>query len=295
MNTSNNVVLVQLHGGLGNQMFQAAAGIALSRRLGLPLAFDLSRFRGKAHKAYALSPFEIRAEIRQPAPPSFLTRAGRAWRRAFSKPLSHVPVDWQGAVYREPHFHYDPCFEALAGPVLLQGYFQSPRYFAGHEHAIRKAFDASKAVSQKAHALARSIAGQSSLAVHVRRGDMAGDPKMAAVHGTLGHEYYDAAVERVRETDRHVRIFLFSDDAGEAERYAKRYGGKALRGESALDDLWLMCQCTHHVIANSSFSWWSAFLDPREGGLRIAPKLWFAPGEIQNVIVSDLLEAFSLM
>jgi hypothetical protein len=269
-------------------MFQAAAGLALSRRLALPLFFDLSRFRNQADKAYALAGFDLDASLLPHDPVTPVNRAKKLVARMLGHRSPRLPTGWDGLVYKEPHFHYDPAFATLNGPVFLTGYFQSPRYFAGYEDGIRQAFDASTAVSQNAQSLANDIRKQTSLAVHVRRGDMASDPKMAAVHGTLGHDYYDAAIAHVRDEVPSVRLFFFSDDSEAAMSFAQRYQGEVLHGQSALDDLWLMAQCNHHVIANSSFSWWSAHLDPRPEGIRIAPKQWFTPEELSSVHIGDL-------
>lgn len=247
---ATSTVLVQLHGGLGNQLFQAAAGLALADRLAAELAVDLSRFRDRSLRAYALSDLPIGARI---------------W-----------PGERAGIV------------ERLHGDVMIGGFFQSPRCFAGQEALIRARFDASSGMDTMARARAARVSGDDSVALDIRRGDYASDPKAAAVHGVLDDDYYTRVLAHVRAKVGSIRLFVFSDDAAQARDRAARWGGEAMAGASALEDLWLMSQCRHHIIANSSFSWWSAWLDGRAGGERVAPVRWFVPGHAATKRTDDL-------
>lgn len=288
---------MQLHGGLGNQMFQAAAGIALARRhfpedgkIDGRLIFDLSRFRARGLRAYALAPFGLEAEIRSEGP-ALSARLTRALTRITGRKRLAIPAWWHGVHYREPHFHFDPAFEQLSGDLLIVGYFQSPRYFSGAEDAIRVAFAPEK-LAGGAGSLAARLAGEDSVAIHVRRGDYSVDPRAATVHGVLGWEYYDTAVAYVRERVPAARLFVFSDNhAAAAEAAARWPGAEALAGQVAGEDLYLMSCCRHHIVANSSFSWWSAWLDGRGGGIRIAPRAWFTPAASATRDTRDLIPA----
>ena len=273
-------IAVQLLGGLGNQMFQAAAGLALARRLHGRLAFDISRFRDKGLRAFALRPFGLEADI-IPETPGVLP----ALRKGINRLLGtrHRPIGWSGAIHRETMFAYDPRFEHLAGDVMLQGYFQSPRYFAGIEDEIARVFAPARLVPDIDAALVARISGDDTVAVHLRRGDFASDPRAAAVHGVLGWDYYDRAVALVLEQCPQARFFVFSDNAVAASEAACRWENAVpMAGQSAAEDFYLMSCARHHIIANSSFSWWSAWLDRREGGIRIAPDAWFAAGQAQD-------------
>lgn len=275
-------VAVQLHGGLGNQMFQVAAGLALAGRLGASLLFDTSRFRDKGLRAYALAPFALDAILRH-EPPTALGNLRRAILKPFGKARALRPGYWQGAVYREPHFHFDPIFDGISDDVMIAGYFQSPRYFAGFEREIALALAPEKLASNAALHLAEQLIGETSVAIHLRRGDFAADPRAAAVHGVLDWGYYDRAVAHVRAGQPEARFFVFSDNAEAAAEGAARWpNAEPMAGTSAGDDLFLMSRARHHIIANSSFSWWSNWLDRREGGIRIAPAQWFAPGNPQD-------------
>ena len=270
------VIHVQLHGGLGNQMFQAAAGLALAARHQAGLAFDLSRFRAQGLRAYALAPFGLKAET-LPQKPGVTAEIRRAFQRITGG--KDRPPGFAGRFYREPHFHVDPAFEQLPDGVMIAGYFQSPRYFAQNAGFVASAFAPEKLAGPRALALADALDGENSIALHLRRGDYAADPRAAAIHGVLGWDYYDRAVEQVRTHHPDARVFVFSDNpAAAAEGAARWANSEVMAGESAGDDFFLMSRARHHIIANSSFSWWSAWLDQRPGGIRIAPRNWFAAG-----------------
>lgn len=285
--SSRPEVAIQLLGGLGNQMFQAAAGLALAERNGARLIFDISRFRDKGLRAFALEPFGLEAEIRTEGQ----GLVGRGLATLGLKPR-HQPDWWRGHFYREPGFRYDASFPALPASVMIQGYFQSPRYFEPISERIADQFAPEKLASEAAMTQAGKLAGDDSVAIHIRRGDYAADPRAAAVHGVLPEGYYREAIRFVRERVPAARFFIASDDATIAASLAAGLpGAEVLSGKSAGDDLFLMSRCRHHIIANSSFSWWSVWLDRRPGGMRIAPEAWFTPEALATRPIDDLIPA----
>jgi len=281
-------IVVQLHGGLGNQMFQAAAGLALATRLGGRLAFDLSRFRQKSLRAYALGQLPIAADAGAVPRPGLADRLKAKAGKLVGGSGIKRPAGWRGGVHVEGEFHYEERFAALTGDTLLAGFFQSPRYFAGAESRIRAAFDAAPVLSRATAALADDLAGEDSVAVHIRRGDYAGNEEAGRVHSLLEDAYYEHALGLVRRAVPQARVKVFSDDPAAAVQKALAWQAQAVAGTSALEDLWLMSRCRHHVIANSSFSWWSAWLDERPGGLIIAPRQWFSREKQLTTHVGDL-------
>lgn len=279
------MIAVQLLGGLGNQMFQAAAGYVLARRRGAGLVFDLSRYRAAGLRAYALAPFGLEITTR--------TNEDGAWlhlRQALGLAPKHVPGWWHGGVYREPGFRFDPEFRKLPDQTLISGYFQSPRYFEPFTEEIAVRFATEKLASAEAKVLAGRLEGETSVAIHVRRGDYSADPRAAAVHGLLPDSYYEDAADFIADRVPGARFFLFSDDPKAATEIAARLPrAEVLNGGSAGNDLFLMSRARHHIIANSSFSWWSAWLDRREGGIRIAPEAWFTPEAAATRPTDDLI------
>jgi hypothetical protein len=269
-----NGVSVRIAGGLGNQMFQYAAARALALRHGVPLELDLSFYDPGRHRAYELEAFALAPHgvIAPPPPGPFArTRAAlaRAWRHRRRPPGPPV------ALYREPHFHFDPRFAQLVPPVRLVGYFQSARYFEDCEATIRQELAPPPATDALSREIAQRMGGQG-VALHVRRGDYVTNPKNASTFAVCGVDYYARALALLPAA---AEVFVFSDDMAWAREHLPRLRPLVFVDDgsrrSGLADLWLMAQARHHVIANSSLSWWGAWLAAPAGGLKIAPARWF--------------------
>lgn len=194
-----------------------------------------------------------------------------------------TPPGWRGAVFRERGFAYDRRFESLAGSQYLAGFFQSPRYFASIEDELRA--DMLAGAEAGAGALPDIDLSGETVSVHLRMGDYA-DPQNAAIHGVLPPDYFEAAAERVRAMHPEARFLLFSDQPDAARERLSRLRLTPVDGGSRVADLLLMARCRHHIIANSTFSWWGAWLG--EGGTVVAPERWFAPEKQARTDLSDL-------
>ncbi len=286
-NNLRPVIRVELQGGLGNQLFQAAAGFVLSRQLNGCLQLDLSRFRPGRARSYALQLFAHDAELvhaSQNRVQSLLRQLGKA----LSGKLPKTPQGWRGAVFEERSFGYDPRIRTVEGDCYLRGYFQSWRYLDAYAQEVRKAFDPFAGASDRARDLSAEL-GAGSLAIHVRAGDFLKDPKTNAVHGVLPAEYYRSALSRVRASRPVSRIFVFSDNLPVARTLlADEPDVTFVEGFSAHDDLYLMSRADSHIIANSTFSYWSAWLDARPDAFVIAPHAWFTEEELKKTSIADL-------
>jgi hypothetical protein len=294
------VITISLIGGLGNQMFQYAAGKALAERHGVPLALDLSGFKNYALRSFLLDRLRIPEVIDSPAQAEpiqmpeinfarakWKARIDRLLVKAGLPKLTPLPNE-----YREPHFHYDSAFEALGPQTALFGYFQSERYFSSIADALRGWFAPREPLgAAAAAALAKIEASRLAISVHVRRGDYL-IPGTVEYHGILGEPYYREALGRL-EVGQDAELFVFSDDAAAAEQVLSFVPKSQLvhvRGdpECPWEDMALMARCQHHVIANSSFSWWGAWLNPSSDKLVVAPRAWFAPDELSRRNTGDL-------
>jgi hypothetical protein len=290
-----------LIGGLGNQMFQYAAGKALAERHGVPLALDISGFRN-----YALRPFlldrllvpEAIASVRAgPAEKPEINFVRAKWKARIDRLLGKAGLPKLAASpneYREPHFHYDPVFEALGPRISLFGYFQSERYFNSIAESLRDWFSPREPLGDAAAAaLERIEASRLPVSVHVRRGDYL-KPGTHEVHGILGESFYRQVFNRLESIiGREAEIFIFSDDPAAAEQVLDFIPGSRLnhvRGdpERPWEDMALMARCRHHVIANSSFSWWGAWLNPSPDKIVVAPRAWFAATDSSKRNTGDL-------
>jgi hypothetical protein len=295
------VITVSLIGGLGNQMFQYAAGKALAERHGVPLALDISGFRDYALRPFLLDrllvPEALTAVQTEPSrkPEINFTRA--KWKARIDRLLGKAGLPKLKSSpneYREPHFHYDPSFETLGPAISLFGYFQSERYFNSIAESLRDWFSPSEPLGDvAAAALKRIEASRLPISVHVRRGDYL-KPGTNEVHGILGESFYREAFGRLETMiGREAEVFIFSDDPAAAEQVLSFIPGSRLnhvRGdpERPWEDMALMARCRHHVIANSSFSWWAAWLNPSPDKIVVAPRAWFTSAELSKRNTSDL-------
>ncbi len=288
------IVSVELMGGLGNQMFQYAAGHALARRTGAELRLDLGHFAQSTKRRYLLDCFAVPAPIsREPSPTAWRGLAHwlvlRACRRLG---LSTQFLQGGWTIYDQPAVHFDAAFDTLVPPVHLKGYFQSERYFQSVADEIRKLFTIRVATSPTfAKRLDEIAATDWPVSIHVRRGDYVSDPLVHAMHGTCDEAYYRRAVALAeRLAAKPPTYFVFSDDVARAREVLDVKDAVYIGGdvERPWEDLALMAACRGHVIANSSFSWWGAWLDPRPDKWVIAPRQWFTPAHARTVSTADL-------
>jgi glycosyl transferase family 11 len=275
------VVVLTLIGGLGNQMFQYATGRALALRRQTKLVLDLGWLeRSPAHvtpRRYELDCFRIEAELRRIYPRTALGRLGE-----FFRVLPRVE--------REQPLRFEPRTLELSGRVRLVGYWISQRYFEDCAEQIRQDFRFRAPLDGRNRELAERIRATTAVSVHVRRGDYVTHDATRAFHGVLPLDYYYAAIDRIRDVVHDPQFFVFSDDPdwcrANLEIGPTVYVDHNRR--QGCEDLRLMSLCRHHVIANSSFSWWGAWLNPHADKIVIAPRRWVAdPSVATNDVVPD--------
>ncbi len=282
------MIIVRLSGGLGNQMFQYAAALALARAHGAQLRFDLEWFDTRQlHQGLELArvfglelPRATASErwrvLGWVAPP-FLRRA--LSRRSLR--LRRLGI--------EPHFHYWPGFCELPADVFLDGYWQSEKYFAPIADEIRQAFRFAEPLDARNAELFDEMAQRESVALHVRRGDFARDPHVRQVHGVDLNDYFCRAIEEIGARVASPHYHVFSDEPEWVREHLSIPASWTCidqnRGRESYRDMQLMGLCRHNIIANSSFSWWGAWLNQSPGKIVIAPKKWF----VHEVNTTDLI------
>lgn len=276
------MIIVNLIGGLGNQMFQYATGRALSLRLSQSLRLDISGFDGYGlHQGFELSRvFACNPEIATDEDIRDLLgwRASRIARKLLLLPAFR----WlQGdRLVVEPHFHYWPEITGLSRNFYLAGYWQSEKYFCDATESIRADFTFRPPLSKQNAELARRIGQTTAVSLHVRRGDYVSNAKANAAHGLCSLDYYRAAILQLAAHVERPEFFVFSDDIAWVKANLKidfpcQYVDHN-QGAESYNDMRLMSLCEHHIIANSSFSWWGAWLNPNMDKIVVAPRKWFA-------------------
>ncbi len=264
------MITVRLCGGLGNQMFQYAAGRALSLRLEQPLFLDLNWFSELSEdtpRPFELSRYQIIAAWGRPG----------LWERLRCR------ITGSTHIFAERDLQFDQSFHSLTDPVSLRGYFQSERYFSDIRETLLAEFVPREPLSEEYALLEKEMSSRASLALHVRRGDYAHNPTTRAFHGLLGGAYYEKAVDFVATKVSVEDIYIFSDDmpwVQENLRFDRPV--RNVSTGSAVHDMHLMSSCKHQIIANSSFSWWGAWLNRNPQKIVIAPKRWFANEKVEQ-------------
>jgi len=266
--TPKNLVAVRLSGGLGNQMFSYAVGLALAQRLNGDLRFDTRHFRNPHVRPSQLSAFGIK--VREWTP---------VWWRAEAAVRKISGGRWRpGPTRLIERSDFEPEVMHVSAPCYLKGYFQSWRYLHGAEDVVRAAFDTGRlSTTQTAPMEARIAQAECPVMVHVRRGDYTRPPQTYAL---LEINHYERARSRLSLSGTRPTYFLFSDDPIAATAMLKHWPDVVpVPGYSNLEDFRLMSLCRHFIIANSSFSWWAAWLGGAADKQVIAPNIWFAqPG-----------------
>jgi len=275
------MVIAQLLGGLGNQMFQYAAARSLALRNGGCLSLDADAFL-----TYHLHNFELTrvfgCQSNSATDSDFKKVLG--WRSLpyVRKMLSYTQfASLRGEAYVvEPHFQYWQGIASVPDDCYLVGYWQSEKYFKEYESAIRKDFEFKEPLDDINAELANHIRHCSSVSLHIRRGDYVANATTNHVHGTCSLDYYQRAIAMISEKEPSPEFFVFSDDiAWVKEHLHLEFPVTYIAhnsGEDSYRDMQLMSLCQHNIIANSSFSWWGAWLNEHEDKIVIAPKQWFA-------------------
>jgi hypothetical protein len=274
------MIMVKLIGGLGNQMFQYAVARNLAEKRQATLKLDILEFETyKLHK-YSLGHFNIRESLASAEEVAFLTsQPGGVVKRIIGR-LPRLPKRLPSTYYREKKdFHFEPAILSLPDGIYLDGHWQSEKYFSDIRSIILKEFTVKHPQRGRDEQLAALIESCDSVSIHIRRGDYISDPKTNKLIGTCSLNYYHCCVERLTQTVKTPHFFIFSDDPQWAHDNLKLSPATIVDhndAETNYEDIRLMSQCKHHIIANSSFSWWGAWLNPRKDKLIFAPKRWFA-------------------
>lgn len=280
-----NEVVVRLVGGLGNQMFQYAAARAVAHRCDAPLMLDVSWFSDAKDRSYALAPFRIQAGILAP------DKSRMPW----GQPVQRLVTRFAGligfprinrSVYREKSFRYDPDVRTLKAPVYLDGYFQSEKYFDDCKQTIVHDFELNSPPRGETQAMLDRILVSDAICVHIRRGDYVSNAATNAYHGVCSMEYYQRGLADVAANLEKPHCFVFSDDPVWVRDNLKLdlpMTQVDIHGlEDAHEDLRLMAACHSFVIANSSLSWWGAWLGGRDGKRVVAPARWFQSNDLDT-------------
>ena len=274
---TDGAIISRLFGGAGNQLFQYAAGRALADLLGCDLVLDSRYGIGRRGQEDCFVHFANARFIRDaklpPAKSDGMLRYG-LWRLLGRNPRFH----------RERGLAFDPSFFSLKPGTYLHGYWQSEKYFAPIADQMRRDLEFTTPLDAANAGMAAQIAAtQNPVALHVRRGDYVA----SGAYAVCTPEYYRAGASTLHERlGQPLTCFVFSNDPAWARENLK-LGHETVIVDindkaTGHFDMHLMSLCAHQVVANSTFSWWGAWLNTNPDKLVVAPKNWFAKGALSN-------------
>jgi len=183
----------------------------------------------------------------------------------------------------EQFFNYDKSIKKIPENVFLRGFWQSEKYFLGHRKAILEEFSFKNSFSDENMKIATRIQETTSISIHVRRGDYVSNPGACKTFASLNIDYYQQAIRKINVNATNMLLVFFSDDIDWVKKniigqlpnsYQYVIVNINKRSES-YNDMHLMSLCKHNIIANSSFSWWGAWLNQNPEKKVVAPKRWF--------------------
>ncbi len=276
------MIITKLIGGLGNQMFQYAAGRRLAVVNNTQLKLDITGYDhqvGITRREYMLHIFNIEGQFVKKKEINAFTKSAPFLSRFFT----HSATSY----IKEKHFHFDSVILQVSDNTYLEGYWASEKYFKDISDVIRKDFVLKSQPDKKNKDLLKRISACHSISVHIRRNDYVHDKKTHDFHGVCELDYYKRAISLIFKRTAKPHFFIFSDDPKWCEAnlqlgYPTDYVTHNL-GKKDYEDLRLMSACKHHIIANSSFSWWGAWLNRNPEKVVIAPKRWFTDTFINTI------------
>ena len=275
------MITIYLSGGLGNQMFQFAAAYKLAKISKSSLKINIDDYDSNIRN-YELDKFPFIKKNYTPNVKKSLIH----WKiLRFFNFLSN-----KKHFYEAHPFVFDHAFLEAPKNSDLHGYFQSEKYFTDIRSDILKVFEFKKNIDAPFLVVRKDILGNNSVSLHVRRGDLVSNKSANKYHGILSISYYKKAIKIIELHVKKPKYFLFSDDLIWAKNNFHFLKDLKLvdinQGSLAYRDVQLMSLCKHNIIANSSFSWWGAWLNKNPRKIVIAPKKWL---KVKKEPLSDII------
>lgn len=241
------MIAIKIKGGLGNQLFQYAAGKRLANHLGVDLYLDLNWYKTEGNRPYLLDKFNITNDKE-------ILDTGS---------LTYV---------EESTSNFIPEILLVEDNSFLEGYWQSEKYFFDIKDIIKQEFTLKYVPN---HPIIEEIINTSSVSLHIRRGDYLYVATKEL--GVCSSEYYNKSIQRIYELVQDPKFFIFGGDESWARQHLNLPNARYIeaREQTSYEDIYLMTLCKHNIIANSSFSWWGAYLGEFSSKIVLYPTPWF--------------------
>ncbi|MFI3240217.1 MAG: alpha-1,2-fucosyltransferase [Bacteroidales bacterium] len=278
--------IVRISAGLGNQMFQYALYLSL-REVNPDIVIDISEFKyRKHHQGYELEEiFNITPDVASESEVATMVDTSKSFiaeirRKLFGK------RNLSGNHLKESDFDYMAGLDKLTN-TYFEGYWQSYRYFEDIEQIVREQFSFKKPLTERNRECATKIEATESVSIHIRRGDYTKSRRWHNIGSICNSDYYNWAMASINASIPDAVYFVFSDDIQWVRENLNIPNATYIDwnvGAASHNDLRLMSLCKHNIIANSSFSWWGAYLNNNEDKIVIAPSKWYRDTPTPNLL-----------
>jgi len=286
-----DMVITNLKGGLGNQMFEYAMGLTLSIEKKTEYKLDTShfdeyfKFSNETRRFLELDSFNTTLDI---------ASKQEIEQVKYPYPLLSTILNLANSyLLAHGYIKYPILIKKNSKDIYLDGYFQNEIYFKKHSDRVIKDFTLKKSLETKDYkSIKEDILNSKnpSVSIHIRRGDYITNTNANKHHGVLDDSYYISAIETLKKKYGTIKEFIFSDDVDWVKKNLQFIDNEAIYvsklGLNSAQEMILMSKCKNNIIANSSFSWWGAWLNRNKEKTVIAPKSWLRNGDgIHNGIV----------
>lgn len=276
---------MELTGGMGNQLFQYALGRQLAIKNDTELKLDLSFFKTYDWHEYSLAPFNIQAKI--------------ATEEELWAVKGNYPYKWQRIIFKlknkfykkfetiiENGLEYHTYITNVGNNTYLKGYWQSEKYFKNIKDILTHDLKITIEPSVENKDIINQTQDCNAISLHIRRGVYVSVPEVNKFHGVKSLSYYMEALEFIKNNVIEPHIFIFSDEIEWAKENLKINIPHTFvdqnNDKTDYEDIRMMSMCKHHILANSTFSWWAAWLNANPDKIVIAPKKWFNDATINT-------------
>lgn len=291
MNSKNDIsnsIIIKIQGGLGNQLFQYALGRNLSLSRNLQVRYDLSWFGAQSKRKYELDKLQTIIDL---APNHETEKLRRYQKKSWLRHPIHNLFQANSLKYvHEKNICFDSNILSIKPPAYLDGHWISEKYFFKIAAQLREEMRPKDKPTGENAKILEAIVRQEAIAVHIRRGDYIQERQTNKFHGTATIDYYQKAAQYILEKIISPVFYLFSDDLEWAKNNIHINAPIIFVSQNGVnqahEDLRLMYSCKHFIIANSTFSWWGAWLSASSDKMIITPKKWFIN---QRINTKDLL------
>lgn len=273
------MIITKITGGLGNQMFQYAIAESIAIKNDDKFQLDISFYPKQTLRKYELNLFHTEQNLAQPE--SVFSKI----KRKLGFISKEYYVEKEIANFDKDVFNYDTN-------IILDGYWQNENYFKDIRDKVLKDFTLKQDICLEVKGYLGQIKNSNSVSLHVRRGDYVQDSHTNSVHGICDLDYYKRAIQYILGKVDNPIFFIFSDDIVWCKENFDFLENKIFvdKTKSAIEDLELMKNCKHNIIANSTFSWWGAWLNENDDKIVVGPKIWWSSRLDKNLALDEWMK-----